>query len=276
MKFCVTTFTTQRVIDAPDLFPKLAQWGYDGIELWAGDMPNAEGYMSWWREDATRIADVWPEAELTEQETNLLDLYKALAESNGLEIAALAPYFDFTSGSPRWEESIEVARRYLKYADYLGAKVFRASGGRVPSAELTEQQWNALLDAWRILADLPAAEDKAFCLECHANRPEDTLSSILREVEIVDSPSIRILFQPTSFSDEADTETILDSLYAYVAHMHASGRMLEEGATDIDWEWVFPELQRRGYDGWVSIEGSSEPVLENLERLIAWLRDLIS
>jgi sugar phosphate isomerase/epimerase len=50
MKFSVTTFATQGVISPEELAPKLAAFGYDGIEIWSGDLPG-DRFLSWWRED---------------------------------------------------------------------------------------------------------------------------------------------------------------------------------------------------------------------------------
>jgi len=36
MKFCVTTYATQGILLPEQLIPKLAEWGYDGVELWGG------------------------------------------------------------------------------------------------------------------------------------------------------------------------------------------------------------------------------------------------
>ena len=272
MKFSVTTFTTQGIISPEALMPKLAAWGYDGIELWAGDMPR-EGYMSWWRSDNVRIEDVWPDEELGDDEIATLTTYKELAAENGLEIVALAPYFDFTSGKQRWEESLLVGMRYVQYAQFLGCKTFRTTGGRTASADLTDEQWEACISGLRALVNLLGAADMVFALECHRNRPEDTVGSVLREIQEVGADNLRVLFQPTSFIEETALRPMLDALFPYVAHLHMGGDIRNDER--INWAWLLPEMARRGYEGFASIEGAPEPKLESLERLGDWLRQVM-
>jgi hypothetical protein len=43
----------------------------------------------------------------------------------------------------------------------------------------------------------------------------------------------------------------------------------------VDWRWLLPEMQRRGYQGYASVEGAAEPKLESLEQLGPWLRQVM-
>ena len=46
--------------------------------------------------------------------------------------------------------------------------------------------------------------------------------------------------------------------------------MLEEG---MDWTWFLGEMARRGYQGYVSVEGVTEPARDNLRGLAALMRN---
>lgn len=271
MKFSVTTYGTQGVISPEELMPKLAEFGYDGIEIWAGDLPGAE-HMAWYRQDSVRISEVWEGQELTEAEVARLDDLKGLAAQYDLAIPTISTYFDFTAGEQRWQESLAVGRRYIQYALALGSPTIRTCAGRIGSADVTEAHWQACISGLKALTSLPDADQVIFALECHPHRPEDTISSILREVEEVGADNLRIILQPTSFAAEASTEEILDALYEHTVHIHAHTGM--RGSSEVDWAWLLPEMVRRGYEGFLSLEGIEEPELASIEREIEWLKEV--
>lgn len=268
MKFSVTTFATQGLISPEALMPKLAAWAYDGIELWSGDLSGPD-YLAWYRSDSVRLADLWSGEELGEEERARLVSLRERAAENGLEISMLSPYFDFTAGPQRFQESLAVGRRYVQYAQILGCPTIRTCGGRIASAKMSEADWEACIAGLKALTGLPGAEDVLFCLECHGNRPEDTIASVLREIRKVGAENLKILLQPTSYIGEADTRQILEVLYEHTAHIHTG---LE--SKEVDWTWMLPEMKRRGYDGYLSLEGVAEPKLETIEKEIQWLRGL--
>lgn len=271
MKFSVTTYGTQGVLSPEELMPKLEELGYDGIEIWAGDLPGAE-HIAWYRYDSVRISEVWQGEELTEEELARLNRLKELAAQHNLAIPMIATYFDFTAGERRWEESLMVGRRYIQYALALGSPLIRTCAGSIGSAQMTEAHWKACISGLKALTHLPGAERVVFALECHPNRPEDTIASILREVEEVGADNLKVLLQPTSFAAEATTPQMLDALYEHTVHIHAVTDMKD--STTVDWAWLLPEMVRRGYDGFLSLEGISEPKLESIEREVKWLKEI--
>ena len=105
MKYCVTTFATQGAISPQALMPQLRAFGYDGIELWSGDL-SGEDFLSWYRRNDVHLSQVWPEETLSEDERTRLGALKALADQHDLAIPMISPYFDFTAGEQRWEESL--------------------------------------------------------------------------------------------------------------------------------------------------------------------------
>jgi 3-dehydroshikimate dehydratase len=182
----------------------------------------------------------------------------------------IAPYFEFTAGHRRWQESLVVGRRYIQYALHLGSPLIRTCAGRIASADMSERDWEACISGLKALTSLPGAEQVVFALECHPNRPEDTIDSVLREIEEVGADNLKVLLQPTSFIAQADTQEILDALYQHTVHIHAGLR-----SEEVDWEWMLPEMAQRGYDGFLSLEGVEEPKLQAIERTIDWLREIV-
>lgn len=289
MKITVTTLGTKGVISPEDLMPKLAAWGYDGIELWGGDLPGGEHVM-WYQEDAVRIGDLYKGDKATDEEIERLLTLKSLAEKNGLEIPMIAPYFDFLQGQQRWDESIIIAQRYIEYAQVLGVKLIRAMTGgygsgfkpgagrrhqpgrELPSASLTDEQWESILTGLKTMAGLPGADKVVFALETHRGRPEDSIESVLREVNEVGSPSVKVLLQPNQFVPTIPGMTadkMLDGLFEHTVHIHLRGPMQDSA---VGWETLLPKLIARGYDGYVSLEGIAEPKLETIENQVPWFR----
>jgi sugar phosphate isomerase/epimerase len=269
MRFSVTTFASKGLISPQELMPRLQAWGYDGIELWVGDLPGGEGHIAWFRQNAVPMAEIWPGDEPTAGELKQLHSLKALAEGHGLSIPMISPYFDFTAGQRRWQESLAVGQRCIQYAIALDAPLIRCMGGRIPSAEMTEADWDSCLSGLKALTQLPGAEHVIFALECHPNRPGDTIESILREVNEVGADNLKILLQPSSFIGQANTREILHALYARSVHIHAGLRN-----QDVDWPWLLGEMVRRGYQGYLSIEGAKDPRLAYIEKAIAWLHEV--
>ena len=283
IKFSVTTLATEGVIAPVDLMPKLAAWGYDGIELWGGDLPGAE-HVTWFREDSVRIEDVYQADRATDQELDALAKLKAVADRVGLAISMIAPYFDFISGSQRFDESLLVGARYVEYAHALGCKLIRtmtggsgSARGSVPSSALTDAEWNACIRGLKALSTLPDAEDVVFAIETHSMRPEDTIETVLRQMHEVGAANVRVLLQPNQFVTKIagmTAQKMLDALYPYTVHLHEHTGMKD---SPVGWQYLIGELRRRGFDGYLSIERARpEPRLLSLEREIPWLRSVSS
>ncbi len=283
IKFSVTTLATEGVIAPVDLMPKLAAWGYDGIELWGGDLPGAE-HVTWFRDDSVRIADVYRGGQASGQELGALAGLKAIADRAGLAIPMISPYFDFISGSQRFDESLAVGQRYVEYAHALGCTLIRTmtggSGsvrGSVPSSALTDAEWDACISGLKALSALPGAEDVIFAIETHSSRPEDTVETVLRQMHEVGAANVRVLLQPNQFVTKIEgmtAEKMLAALCPYTVHLHEHTGMKD---SPIGWQYILAELKRRGFDGYLSIERARpEPRLQALEREIPWLKGAIA
>ncbi len=266
MKFCVTTYTTQNVILPEDLIPKLAEWGYDGIELW-GARAHQPGQPKWGLEGRT-------DAEIQR--------LKKLVTQHGLEVPALSSYFKFTSSEEDYKNSLKTGRRYCEMAKMFGAKLIRVVGEGVPSANMTEDKWKTYIMGLKDLAALADQYDTGFGLELHPNTPHDTVLGQLRCIWQVDSPRIRVLYQPPTtaiIEPELDQMWALDKLFPYIVHVHldckvpfAEGTLVSQKTSSVYWAQILEEMKRRGYSGYISIEGVSKPVPEGLQKEIGWLK----
>ena len=281
MKLCVTTRATRGIISPEDLMPKLKAWGYGGIEMWGRDLPGA-GHVQWYEDTTVRIGDVYRGDRATDEEIDRVVALKNLADRNGLEVPMISPYFDFLQGKKRWEESLVIGQRYIQYAKAMGVRLIRAmSGGygtgtEVPSASMTDEQWESVLSGLKALVSLPGADQVVFALETHRGKPEDSPSSLLREIEETGSAQLRVLLQPNQLVPVIPgltTDKMLDALYPYTVHIHVRAPM---AGSPVGWSKLLPELQRRGYGGHISLENVKEPRFQSIEDEAQWFRQMVA
>jgi sugar phosphate isomerase/epimerase len=289
VKISVTTLGTLNVISPEDLMPKLEQWGYDGIELWGGDLPGSE-HVKWYQDNSVRIADVYSSDRASQEELDRIVELKSLAERHHLEIPMISAYFDFIAGKQRWEESLVIASRYIEYALAMGVRLIRtmtggfgsgfkpgegrahAAGTVVPSSAMTDAQWDAVIEGLKAITSLPGADKVIFAIETHHGRPEDTIESVLKEIKETGASNLKVLLQPNQFIPQIPGMTaqkMLDALYEHTVHLHVRTGMKD---SIVNFGWLLPELMRRGYDGYVTLEGIAEPKLKSLEEEVKWFR----
>ena len=292
MKISVTTLGTFGAISPQDLMPKLAQWGYDGIELWGGDLPGAE-HVKWYQDNSVRIKDVFKGDRAGDEEMAQIEGLKSLADKNGLAIPMISTYFDFIADRQRWEDSLIIGQRYIDYARALNCPLIRAltggwgsgldpkeakvhvAGKEVPSVDMTDEQWDSLISGLRQLTSLPGAQDVIFAFETHKGRPEDSIESLKREITEPGASNLKILLQPDQMiprNPGLTLKTLLDELYDDTVHFHMRTGMKD--VADIDYTWLLSELGKRGYSGFITLEGIKEPKLKSIEEEIKWFRQV--
>jgi D-psicose/D-tagatose/L-ribulose 3-epimerase len=109
-----------------------------------------------------------------------------------------------------------------------------------------------------------------------------TLEEAVGIVREIDSPGVRTMFDVHNAIHEAEPHAVLvDKWFEYIRHVHVNeldGKHC--GAGSYDFKPVFDVLQRRGYQGWISLEAFdftpgperlAEESLRHLEREIAAL-----
>ena len=113
--------TRSRILNKPS--QSWQQMGYDGLEFWEQYLPGAD--LKW---------------------------LKGIMDAHHLEIVQICPYFDFTTSSETWDQSIRDAERYIEYSIQLGGPFIRTYTGNVGSTDATAEQWEACVKG--IAADL--------------------------------------------------------------------------------------------------------------------------
>lgn len=263
MKFSVTSYATAGSMTLDELIPKLGELGYDGVEVWGRDLEDASD---------TRVEAI-----------------RNAADANHLTVCATSPYFDFVPGDERWRRGVEACRMHVRQARILGATVLRyREVDYIASSNMSAAQWDWCLDGLKALCGL-AMPDVIVGIECHENLPQDTVENILMMIEKVGMPNLKVIFQPSSYIGQ-DLVSILDALYLHTAHVHVSNRpkgggrgpdgkpmraLLGEPDAEIDYGAFMTDLKRRGYHGFVTIEGLKQPVVDTLAAEIAYLKGFV-
>jgi sugar phosphate isomerase/epimerase len=251
----------------------------DGLEWYAGFL-EMEDEINW---PAFREADV----------------------RTGKEIQMMCCSPDFTHPEREFrEKEIRKQKRWIDMTEALGGRFCRVlSGQRRP--ELSIDQGVALA-AECIEACLPYAAARSITLVIENHYKDDfweypefaqQMDVFCALVERIDHPNFGVNYDPSNtYLAGEDPLTLLYRISKRVVTMHASDRYLvsgtiedlrreEEGAAGYakrlrhgeigkglnDYDAIFSELERVGFDGWISIEDGVEG-MEQLERSVAFLR----
>ena len=247
MRVCFGTINVRYRLAVEEMLPRVAEMGYEGVEIWG---PHIDG-----KPDEELLA-------LREQAREL-----------GLGIPCLTPYFCFTGTPEEWEASLAIGRRFVHYAQLLGAPFIRGLTSvhidlkdfrqqpvasldhLAPSAQATPQHWEQTIEAYRQLTSHidEVGAQVTFALETHGNNLSDTLAGCRRLLGGVGSPRLRILYQ--GFLDQEPAEG-LEDIYGAVVHVHlqyVGGRGREKFLP------VVRRLASKGYTGWVNVEFTDPP-----------------
>ncbi len=254
--FCTIAFQknkwgADRTVEVPleQIWPVLAEAGYDAVELW------------------------WPHLEAFAPEARG-QLSTALREA-GLAVAMVSPYFDFTTSDATARTSLELGHRVVEAARDVGARGVRCFTGKAGSADADESQWLRAVTGLRGLAD--AAPDLTWALETHAHNLMDTVESTAQLVERIDRPNIGLIFQPSTFMDDA-----LAALYRlgpWIHHVHATNRREGErallGEGDLDYPAIIVALREVGFKGCISVEWMGEDPATVAQQEARYLRGIL-
>ncbi|MBM1107120.1 sugar phosphate isomerase/epimerase [Aurantibacter crassamenti] len=270
---------TMKVSEWIDLASKLQ---VDGIEWYAGFLEM---------EDEAN----WP-------------IFRKEVESHGKVIPMLCCSPDFTHPDESFRNNeIEKQLKWIQMTDILGGKYCRVlSGQRRPELTIDE---GVQLAADCIKACLPLAEELGITLILENHYKDDfweypefaqQMDVFCKLVNSIDYPNFGVNYDPSNtFLAGEEPLELLYKVSDRVVTMHASDRYLlsgtiedlknEEGGSvgyakrlrhgEIgkglnDYDAIFTELKRVGFDGWISIEDGVDG-MDQLERSVTYLRKKI-
>jgi len=235
-------------------------------------------------------------------------IFREAVEANGKTIPMLCCSPDFThpEASSRKRE-IEKQLHWIQMTHTLGGKYCRVlSGQRRPELSIDK---GVRLAAECITACLPKAEELGITLILENHYKDDfweypefaqQMDVFCKLVKSIDHPNFGVNYDPSNtFLAGEDPLELLYRVSNRVVTMHASDRYLisgtiedlrneEDGAVGYakrlshgeigkglnDYDAIFKELKRVGFDGWISIEDGVDG-MDQLERSIAFLRTKI-
>ena len=170
-------------------------WGQDTLDLEAFISKAASlGYP------AVEIMAKRPHLSVLDFDTDRLERLAQVASKNGIEIATVAGYTDFTSGArnaevPFVEMQLLYIRRLAEMANKLGAKIVRVFTGYATDDAAYHGDWEKCVKALREGAAL--AQEYGVCIGVQNHH--DTAISTDAYVEFlddVDHPNCRAMYDP--------------------------------------------------------------------------------
>ncbi|TET54968.1 MAG: sugar phosphate isomerase/epimerase [Actinobacteria bacterium] len=197
--FCSIAFRNKK-ITFPEILSLLSKMGYQGIELWANHVNNG---------------------------ANLKEIKEQLQEYN-LSVPMVSPYFDFTAGKQKWEQSIETAKHFVEIASFLETPLIRAFTGIVGSHEATSAQQEDCVRGLKEVCSIAKDSNISIALETHPSTLVDNVNSTLNIIAKVGAQNLKVnLDIYHMFEVHKDPLLALDSLYPHMAHVHAKNAIIK-------------------------------------------------
>ena len=265
---------------------KLSEWiklasalDIDGLEWYAGFLEMAD-------------QNNWP-------------VFRRMVEDQGKVIPMMCCSPDFTHPDRKFrEQEIEKEKRWIDMTHVLGGSYCRVlSGQRRPELSIDE---GVKLAADCIMACLPYAQERNITLILENHYKDDfweypefaqKADVFVKLVESIDHPNFGVNYDPSNtYLAGEDPIDLLKRVSHRVVTMHASDRYLKEGTIEDlrkeeggavgyakrlshgeigkglnDYDAIFTELKRVGFNNWISIEDGVEG-MEQLERSVRFLR----
>jgi sugar phosphate isomerase/epimerase len=235
--------------------------------------------------------------------------FRREVEDTGKVIPMMCCSPDFTHPNAAYRAAeIAKQKRWIEMAHTMGASYCRVlSGQRRPELGIAE---GVKLAADAIHECLPFAQERGVVLNLENHYKDDfweypefaqKMDIFCMLVEAVQHPNFGVNYDPsnTCLAGEDPVE-LLKRVSHRVVTMHASDRYLAEGTLEDlrreeggvtgyakrlrhgeigkglnDYDAIFTELKRVGFDGWISIEDGVDG-MDQLERSIAFLRRKIA
>jgi len=193
LSFCTIAYRNRR-ISLKEIIFKIAEWGYEAVEIW--------GYH------LVRLSGLW-------------EIKQALTIT-GLNVSVVSPYFNFTANAMEWKKSIKKAEEFIEYAYELKACGIRCFTGRVGSKIATSKQWEDGVTGIRTIADMAHRKGLEVFIETHPDTLADTTESTIRLLNAVGRDNVGIICDLYNLW-EVEGDNLFDSfkiLYPYIRHLH--------------------------------------------------------
>lgn len=236
-------------------------------------------------------------------------LFRRMAEDQGKSIPIMCCSPDFTHPDSKFrQKEIEKQKRWIDMTYAMGGSYCRVlSGQKRPGLSISE---GVSLAAECITACLPYAQEKTVTLVLENHYKDDfweypefaqKMDVFCMLVNSIDHPFFGVNYDPSNtYLAGEDPLELLKRVSNRVVTMHASDRYLKEGTLEDlrkeeggaagyakrlshgeigkglnDYDAIFSELKRAGFDGWISIEDGVDG-MDQLERSVSFLMGKIA
>ena len=247
----------------------------------------------------------WYAGFLEMQDQKNWEKFRRQVEDRGKVIPMMCCSPDFTHPDPAFRDNeIGKQKGWIEMTHALGGSYCRVlSGQRRPELSITE---GIVLAAECIEACLPFAAERGITLILENHYKDDfwlypefaqKMEVFCALVDRIDHPNFGVNYDPSNaYLAGEDPLELLSRVSNRVVTMHASDRYLLEGTLEDlrneeegtagyakrlshgeigkglnDYDAIFTELKRVGFDGWISIEDGVDG-MEQLERSVGFLR----
>nr|MBI1232363.1 TIM barrel protein [Cytophagales bacterium] len=250
----------------------------------------------------------WYAGFLEMKDENRWQEFRQMVEDTGKTIPMMCCSPDFTHPDKAFRE-IEIAKQknWIDMTYALGGKFCRVlSGQKRPELSIDE---GVKLAADSIMACIPYAVERGITLILENHYKDDfweypefaqKMDVFCQLVNSINHPNFGVNYDPSNtFLAGEDPLELLKKVSNRVVTMHASDRYLKYGTIDDlrneeggavgyakrlshgeigkgmnDYDAIFSELKRVGFDGWISIEDGVDG-MDQLERSVAFLQHKI-
>jgi sugar phosphate isomerase/epimerase len=250
----------------------------------------------------------WYAGFLEMQDAKKWPVFRKKVEDKGKVIPMMCCSPDFTHPNKAFrKKEIEKQKYWIDMTQVLGGSYCRVlSGQRRPELKIEE---GVKLASESIQSCLPYAKERNITLILENHYKDDfweypefaqKMDVFCQLVNSIDHPNFGVNYDPSNtFLAGEDPLELLRKVSHRVVTMHASDRYLKYGTIEDlrkeeggavgyakrlshgeigkglnDYDAIFTELKRVGFDGWISIEDGVEG-MDQLERSVAFLRKKI-
>jgi sugar phosphate isomerase/epimerase len=236
-------------------------------------------------------------------------VFRKMVEDQGKSIPMMCCSPDFTHPDALFRaKEIEKQKKWIDMTFAIGGSYCRVlSGQRRPELSIDE---GVKLAAECIITCLPYAQEKNITLILENHYKDDfweypefaqKMDVFCKLVDSIDHPFFGVNYDPSNtYLAGEDPLDLLKRVSQHVVTMHASDRYLKEGTLEDlrkeeggaagyakrlshgeigkglnDYDAIFSELKRVGFDNWISIEDGVDG-MDQLERSVSFLRKKIA
>ena len=147
-------------------------------------------------------------------DTEKLQKIAKLQKEYGIECCSYGTYF--TLGVNPLEELEE----YIKAAKILGTDILRLWCGNKSSKDYTAKEKVKFFETCKKAAKIAEKHNVKFCMECHNFTFTDTKETALELMKEVNSPAVRMYWQPNQYTSVEENFAYAELLKDYTEHLH--------------------------------------------------------